>query len=55
MKKGEERIIGPFKITKTYSRACLLDLSTEMKIFSVFHHSTQTTLKLFRTARTRQD
>jgi hypothetical protein len=55
MKKREERVIGSFKITKTYSRACLLDLTTEMKIFSVFHYSTQTTLELFRTARTRQD
>jgi hypothetical protein len=39
MKKGEEKIIGPFKITKTYSRTCLVELFAEMKIFSVFHHS----------------
>jgi hypothetical protein len=39
MKKGEEKVIGPFKITKTYSRACLLELPPEMKIFPVFHHS----------------
>jgi hypothetical protein len=39
MKKGEEKVIGPFKITKTYSRACLLELPAEMKIFPVFYHS----------------
>jgi hypothetical protein len=39
MKKEEEKVIGLFKVSKTYSRACLLELPSEMKIFPVFHHS----------------
>jgi hypothetical protein len=34
-----KKVIGPFKIMKTYSRACLLELPAEMRIFPVFYHS----------------
>jgi hypothetical protein len=39
MKKGEEKVIGPFKIMKLYSRAYLLELPAEMRTFPVFYHS----------------
>jgi hypothetical protein len=39
MKQGEKKVIVPFKITKMYSRVCLLELPAEMRTFSVFYHS----------------
>ena len=39
IKKGEEKVIGLFKISKTYLRACLLELPLEIKIFLVFYYS----------------
>jgi hypothetical protein len=39
MKKGEEKVIGLFKIMKLYSRAYLLELPAEMRTFPVFYHS----------------
>ena len=39
MKKGDNKMAGPFTITKVYPRACLLELPASMKIFPVFHNS----------------
>ena len=39
MKKGDDKVAGPFKILKVYPRACLVELPPSMKIFPVFHFS----------------
>ena len=39
MKKGDDKMIGPYLIKKAYPRACLVDLPPNMKIFPVFHNS----------------
>ena len=39
MKKGDDKMVGPFPVQKVYPRACLLKLPAEMKIFPVFHNS----------------
>ncbi|EFQ93460.1 hypothetical protein PTT_09178, partial [Pyrenophora teres f. teres 0-1] len=39
MKKGDDKVAGPFKILKVYPRACLVELPSTMKIFPVFHYS----------------
>jgi hypothetical protein len=48
MKKGDDKMIGPYRVKKAYPRACLVDLPANIKIFPVFHNSllrphTQTT------------
>jgi hypothetical protein len=39
MKKGDDKMAGPYKVLKVYPRACLLELPAETKIFPVFHNS----------------
>lgn len=39
MKKGDDKLAGPYPVKKAYPRACLLDLPPNMKIFPVFHNS----------------
>jgi transposase InsO family protein len=39
MKKGDDKVIGPYKILKVYPRACLVQLPTRVCIFPVFHNS----------------
>jgi hypothetical protein len=39
MKKGDDKMTGPYPIKKVYPRACLVDLPPNMKIFPVFHNS----------------
>jgi hypothetical protein len=39
MKKGDDKMAGPFKILQVYPRACLVELPAGVKIFPVFHHS----------------
>jgi RNase H-like domain found in reverse transcriptase/Reverse transcriptase (RNA-dependent DNA polymerase)/Integrase zinc binding domain len=39
MKKGDDKMAGPYPIKKVYPRACLVDLPPNMKIFPVFHNS----------------
>jgi hypothetical protein len=39
MKKGDDKLAGPFKVLKAYNRSCLLELPPTMKVFPVFHNS----------------
>ena len=39
MKKGDDKMAGPYPILKVYKRACLVNLSPHMKIFPVFYTS----------------
>jgi hypothetical protein len=39
MKKGDDKWVGPYKITTVYPRACVVELPETMKIFPVFHNS----------------
>jgi hypothetical protein len=39
MKKGDDKLAGPHKITKVYPRACAVELPPSMRIFPVFHNS----------------
>ena len=39
IKKGDDKMAGPYPILKVYKRACLVDLPPHMKIFPVFHTS----------------
>ena len=39
MKKGDDKLAGPFKVLKVYPRACLVELPATMKVFPVFHTS----------------
>jgi hypothetical protein len=39
MKKGDDKIAGPYRILKVYPHACLLELLAKTKIFPVFHNS----------------
>jgi hypothetical protein len=39
MKKGDDKMSGPFLVKKVYPRACLIDLPPNIKVFPVFHNS----------------
>jgi len=39
IKKGDNKMAGPYLIKKVYPRVCLVDLPPNIKIFPVFHNS----------------
>jgi hypothetical protein len=39
IKKGDNKLTGPYAITIVYSKACAVKLPDLMRIFSVFHNS----------------
>ena len=39
MKKGDDKQVGPFPITKIYKRSYVVELPDTIKIFPVFHYN----------------